>query len=354
MQAALERFIRSYSRQQDTTIPWGISGSLLEPNRMMETDTNLFTLARLNAIHSFAAELTQSKLQQLPTNEEVKILDLGSDDLFPLMPLLQVADAAPQPVQIVPVDLVYGKLAEGAQRPELQPYFTDHSKTVITPYQANGNSLAFANDSFHEARLIGVLDGTIYGDPKGMLKEMQRVLVPGGNALVSFRSPYLDRLLPAIARAGNHMLWNENYESFLPKNLAEVLQKGYPLSRRVLVEKLIDCDFSEVTFYGQLPVSYRYREFDHEGKKALHYKIDKQPQLEAIHYDEDTSIFPTPESCSLVRTQSLHLKQLKELRKQQGQKLFQITLQNLFIDKEKVDGEDQYTQYMFWLADITK
>lgn len=336
------------------SIPWGVIDRIIPNNEMLETDTPPFTLARLNSLHKFAAQLTARNIMVASPEDTISIADIGSDNLFPLVPLLNALQESQQPAEIHAVDLNEQKLTEGINRPELAAFTDSSSPIKIISMHEDGTDIPVPDETYLEARLIGVLDGTVYGDPQDLLKEMYRILKPNGNAMVSFRSPYLDRLLPAIEQAGNHMLWNTEFDQQTHPSVSP-LKKGYPLSRRILTTMLMDTGYSSVTFYGQFPVQYTYEEIGHKDSFISQFGFDQLPHFKAVNYQGESFILPTEEYCKLHETQTIDLNKLKDLKEQDGYEDFQQTLDQLMFSTEVLqEGMTQYTQYMFWFADIKK
>lgn len=331
-------------------IPWEVMDKIIPNNTMLETDTNPFTLTRLNALHNFAATLTQRNIKS-SHDDIITIADIGSDNMFPLKPLLTVLENSQKSANIFAIDLNATKLQEGMSRPELEPYFQSESLVKIHPRNENATNINLADESLLEARLIGVLDGTVHGDPKDLLEEIYRILKPNGNAMVSFRSPYLDRLLPAIEQAGKHMTWN----TVISEPTKTILQKGYPLSRKNLTVMLMELGYSSVTFYGQFPVSYSYQEQEHNGKKISEYEFENLPHLKAIHYQGESVIIPSEKYCQFHQTQQIDLKDQRLLLQQYGRDYLEENLNTIMSTSELIyENKPQFTQYMFWFADIMK
>lgn len=342
--------------------PRGISPELLKKiipgYEMMETGTNLFTLARLNPIHQQVALSTEQFLYRPQPLERVRILDLGCDNMFPIKPTLDVLNRAGIPADIIGVDINPAKLNQARQRPELMPYFDEKNPVRIHLKEENGEQLSLEDSSCDEVRLIGVLDGTIHGDPAAILKEMHRVLKPNGVAKITFRSPYLDRLLPAIERAGNHILWNGESEEILDLIKAKMspLQKGYPLSRKQLIGHLIDLGFSSVTYFGQLPIRYTNRIINHGVETAEEYSFLQTPHLKAFIYNGQHFIIPHEDYCKLEKQPRLDLRLLGDMKTAiSNETLFQTEIDKMLGRENNTDAEvADYSQHMFWYAEIEK
>ena len=187
---------------------------------------------------------------------------------------------------------------------------------------------------------------------------MHRVLKPNGIAKISFRSPYLDRLLPAIERVGNHILWNGESEEIvdLMKSKKSLLQKGYPLSRKQLLRHLIDLGFSGVTYFGQLPIRYTHRIINHGPETAEEYSFLQTPHLKAFYYNGQHFVIPHEDYCKLEKQKSLDLRLLGDMKTAiSNERQLQTEIDKMLGRANNTNAEiADNTQHMFWYAEIEK
>ncbi len=342
---------------QPQGIPIWALEKVIPEYEMLITDANPFTLSRLNPVHKLLAQSTEQVLYSPHPLEHVQIADIGFATGFHIKTTLNVFCRAGIPADIYAVDINAAELYEARQRPELQPYYDETNPVRIHLIHEDGRNLATLGDaSCDEARLIGVLDGMVRGNPASLTREIHRVLKPGGMAKVSFRSPYLDRLKSALEQAGDHIVWNGGSDIVkLLQAKKSPLQRGHAISRKGLTEILVNLGFSRVSYYGQLPVQYTHRVFNHNGENAEVYSFVRPSGFNTLIYNGKHFLIPHADDCRLEKLYELDLAELRELKGKTSNGTFDRELDRM-LGREEINPleEHLYTQHMFWYAEIEK